>query len=870
MRNIGWLSQMQYRRPSPARLQCTAIAIAVALLMGTAAVAVAQDATPTAPAPEPQLTVPHGYTAHHSVDMGGRMTNMVGSGAMYDTLVNLQSGPRVQGESFEMHALPGKKHTLVDDLSAFGSGFGGDPNVMAKLNASKAKDYEFSGMFRRDRLYSNYDLLANPNLPASGLLVDVGPSSAPVSQLNWSQMNVVSSVSPVMFNTVRRMTDTNLTLKPFSTFSYRFAYAHGTMEGPTLSPSYTLFGMKYNAVLRQYERNGSDDYLGAIDWKPSPQTKISFELQANHYKSDTFFTLDPNGFAVQEADGTPAYLGNFTSFTPYGVAACNSSSMGAGNYTSASVYTMLSPANTPGGMPIINPACAVVTSYLRSAPTRIWTPTETIRLQSSAIKNVAMNGHIDYTGGTSDVPNYYEGSQGLNGSIRSAVSNGGYSLARRSVFGLDYGIVWQATPTVSISDQVDYSSVKEPGHANIPAPVTLSTPSTAGNQTITYSGTLTSGTGSLPHGNTGALAYNFFGQGTFSNTVSVAWDASARARFSLSYRYGNRKIGQGVPHTGELQETDPVSGELTINQNAGIFNAALHPANNWDVTGSVEISYDDNVLTPVAPRQAQIYRVHSLYRANKMTSLSMSYSDRERHNNTNNAQDLVAAGTAYNGPINHVDYSRLGSVGVVLTPSERYSVNVNYTYSDVYTATNTCYTSGAAAAITTQTPNVPAIAGAAQVNGSGAPNLCSNGEWKARDFSDAPTNFVSALFSYNATAKLQYNAGYTISKVNGSRFFPDARDVNGMLDSKYQTPFMNLAYTMHPGLVWKAEYNYYGYGEGGPSGAALCSTTTSATATVTPCAGMAIPTGMNEGTAGAVAARVFHANNVTLGFHYEF
>jgi hypothetical protein len=543
--------------------------------------------------------------------------------------------------------------------------------------------------------------------------------------------------------------------------------------------------------------------------------------------------------------------------------------MGAGNYTSASVYTMFSPANTPGGKPIINPACAVVTKYMRSEPTRIWTPTETVRFQSSAIENIAMNGNIHYTLGTMNMPNYYEGSQGLNGAIRSAVSTGGYAVAHRQVLGADYGIVWQVAPTVSIADQADFSSIHQPGYGIIPSPATLSTPG-APNQTINYSGTLTPGTGTLPHGVENVLTPNYYGQEYFFNNLTVSWDAAARARFSLTYRVGNRKIGQGVPHKGELQETDPVSGELTINENAGIFNAVLHPANNWDLNGSVEISYNDNVLTPVAPRQTQVYRVHSLYRANKMTTLSMSYSDRERHNNTNNAQDLVAECTAYNGPINHIDYSRLGSLGMTLTPSELYSIDVNYTYSDVYTATNTCYTSGATAANTAVTPNVPAIAGAAQVNASGAPNLCSNNEWKARDFSDAPTNFVSAIFGYNPIPKVRSNFGYTISKVDGSRFFPDARDVNGALVSKYQTPFVNFAYTMRPGLTWKAEYNYYGYGEGGPSGALLCSTTTSATATITPCASMSIPTGRNEGTAGAVAPRVFHANNVTLGFHYEF
>lgn len=878
MNMIGWFSNQQH---SPATARRAAGIAGVALLILMTGIAVAQS--PAAPAPETQMSIPSGYTAHHSIDLGGRISNQVGSGAMYDTLVNLQSGPRVQGETFELHALPGNKHPLVDDLSAFGTGFGGDPNIMARLNASKAKVYEFSGLFRRDRLYSDYNLLANLNIPGTGLYTDIGPSNAPTGTLPWSQMKD----SPVMFNTVRRMTDTNLTLNPFGTFTYRLAYSHFTMEGPASSPSYTPLGMKYAAILRQYQRNGSDDFLGAIDWKPSQKTKISLEVQGNHYKADTFYTLDPSSFTVQEADGTPAYLGNwYSSFNPPGISSCNNNSMGTGNYTSASVYQMLSPANTPGGLPIINPACAVITSYLRTEPTRIWTPTETIRLQSSAIKNIVMNGHVHYTSGTSSMPSYYESAQGLSGVVRSAISSGGYASTRRAVFGVDYGLVWQASETVSISDQVNYSSVKEPGYANIPNPATLSTPSTANNETITYSGTLVAGTGSLPHGNSGAIAYNFYGQGIVSNTATVAWEVSPRARFSLGYRFTNRKIGQGDPHTGPLNDQgDPYIGQITINQNAGIFNAALRPAKNWDINGTVEISYDDNVLTPVSPRQSKLYRVHTIYKPNTFTTISASYSDRERHNNTNNAADLITSGVVYtyNGPLNHIDYSRIGSVGLVVAPKEQYSFNVNYSYSDVYTATNTCFTNYAYAAVTTLTPNVPAIAGPAPVTSSGAASLCkptsatAAPEWAARDFEDAPTQFVSAAFTLTPNKKFSSNIGYTINDVSGSRFFNDARDVNGMLNSKYQTPFLSVAYTLHPGLIWKAQYDYFGYGEGGPSGAQTC-TTTSITAanastigsTIVPCASLSVPTGMNEGTAGATTPRVFHANNFTLGLHYEF
>jgi len=105
--------------------------------------------------------------------------------------------------------------------------------------------------------------------------------------------------------------------------------------------------------------------------------------------------------------------------------------------------------------------------------------------------------------------------------------------------------------------------------------------------------------------------------------------------------------------------------------------------------------------------------------------------------------------------------------------------------------------------------------------------------------------------------------------VNGTRFFNDARDVNGTLVSTYLSPYTNIEYTLHPGLIWKAEYNFFGYGEGGPSGAPLCSTTVATTSSVVPCSTFA-NTGMTGPASGLTAGRNFHANNVLLGIHYEF
>ena len=111
--------------------------------------------------------------------------------------------------------------------------------------------------------------------------------------------------------------------------------------------------------------------------------------------------------------------------------------------------------------------------------------------------------------------------------------------------------------------------------------------------------------------------------------------------------------------------------------------------------------------------------------------------------------------------------------------------------------------------------------GATEINGTAL------SDWFAKDFSKAPTQYLSAAVTLSPNDRIHSSIGYRISDVNGSRFFNDARDVNGSLVSKYQSPFVNVAWTVRRGLIWSAEYNYFGYGEGGPSGSPYCSTTTS-------------------------------------------
>jgi hypothetical protein len=832
------LARLPHELPTGNAIRRIAGGSGVAILLMTG-VAVAQTPAPDAPVVQNQ------YVIRQTADLGGHIVSVSGSGSMYDTLVNLHSGPRVLGQTFTMRSVPGSKHPLLDTLSAFSGGFGGDPNNFAKLDFSKGKAYEFAGLFRRDRQYFDYDLLGNPSIPAN-LTVPIGPTTAPTGSYAFPQQRV----SPVLFNTVRRMTDTNLTILPLSKVTFRVGYSQNIFQGPTLSPGRSVG--KYNMLLAEYQRNSTDDFTAAIDWRPLQQTKITYEEQVDHYKADSYFTLAPSALNVQEADGTPAALGNWdiatTPATPYAIAACNTGSMGT------APYTILSAPQTPGGRPIINPACDVVTSYLRSQPTRVLYPTEMVRFQSSSIKNIATNGDFRYTISNSNMPHYYENFQGLDGSIRSATFTGS-AVAQRRMVSMNYGLTWQATKTIALSDQVNFSNLHQPGNANITPGITQNAPTTTGNETINYSGPLLSGANFTISGNpTGIVPlYAYFGQKFLTNNATVSWDASSRATLSLTYRYQTHTIIQ-------TSGTGPQSNLIGIDENGGIFNAAFRATSKWNMNGTVEVLYDDNALTPIGARQTKHYRFHTTYKPRPWATVSGAYNDLERHNNTYNT------GTPnLDGPLGHVDHSRNVSLGVVLAPNEHYAFDFNYAFLDVYTSTNICYFSSASAV----------IPGTASTTSTGAPNLCPSvlTDWgPVKDFMSAPTQFTSIGVNYSPNKVFRSSLGYRISAVNGNQFFSDAQQVNGSLQSAYQSPYVNLAWTVHPGLIWRAEYNYYGYGEGGPSGAPFCSTSTLTTSAVVACNSPTLsgPTGLTEPPSGLSAPRNFHGNIVTLVIHYEF
>src|SRR4051812_9150842 len=149
--------------------------------------------TPSTPGEEQPKTLGE-YNVRQSIEFGGRISDFSGSNELWKTFVNLNSGPRLMNYELEMRS-GDHKGFFFDDLSTSSFGYGGDPNSVSMLRFSKDKWYSFTGSFRRDRNYWDYNLLANPLNPT------VSNPAIPVA------------TSPHRFDTVRRMGNYNLAIR---------------------------------------------------------------------------------------------------------------------------------------------------------------------------------------------------------------------------------------------------------------------------------------------------------------------------------------------------------------------------------------------------------------------------------------------------------------------------------------------------------------------------------------------------------------------------------------------------------------------------------------------------------------------------------
>jgi opacity protein-like surface antigen len=714
--NFSFISPLKRLRLGGSLISLWAFTLAVCIAVS------AQDATTAQEPQQPAAStgkIMGGYVVHQSVDLGGHIAEHSGSDPMYDTLINIQSGPRILDQTFTMRAVDPAHAIFFDQLSSSSFGYGGDPINVTYLNMSKGRIYDFRGSYRRYRQYFDYDLLANPLIP---------PNSNPF-------VPILSS--PHLFNTLRQITDLNLTLAPLSKVSVRFGFNHNINQGP----SYSTVHVSTDALLYQNWRNSTDTWTGGVDWKPDPKTTFSYDQFVTYYKGNTSWGLAGLNYTL--SNGTPVSLGV--------------------NLSSVWGTPCSSPFNPDG---TVNPTCNAFLGYTRSAPTRTLFPTEQARFQTSAIPNFTLNGRLLYNGSNMSLSNYYENFNGLSSKsgVRQTIITGSAEAQRVNVNG-DIAAVWQITPRISASDVFDFWYFRIPG-TNM-----FTETDYAGTSMLQPPGAPTTTTYS---------DYQALNQKTKANTFVMAWDVTPRASLSVGYRYRSRLI------------TDSAGDFIPIHENWGLFGAALRPTPELRVNLNFDGMYADNAFTRISPRQIQHYKVRAIYKPHTWLSVSGAVNIYEARNNVET--------------VNHLEHNRDYSFGASIVPSEKWSIDLSYSYDSVYSTTIECY------------PSTPPPPGA----GTAYPLCVEEGTpYQSNGYYNQPTQFGSIGFTFSPVKRVHLNAGYRMSAVNGNSEMINIRQVPGSLQSQFQSPYGGVAAQLWPNWTWKADYNYYGYGEGTPIGPTL-------------------------------------------------
>ena len=533
------------------------------------------------PTPTPEDGINSGgYQIHSSVELGYRSNNVTGSTDMYDTLVNLQTGPRILDQTLTMQSL-NHQGFLFDDLYLNSFGWGGDPNNALRFRADKNKWYNLQGSFRRDQNFSDYDLLANPLNP---------PTSTP---------SIPVLKSPHLFDTTRRMSDVDLTLLPQSRVSFRLGYSHNNMTGP----SYSSVHEGTEGLLLQNWNTTMNSYRFGVDWKAAPRTVVSYDQFLDYYKGDTDYQLASFAPALLST-GTPVELG--LSIDTVNKEPC----------------AVVPPATSliVGGV-LTNNNCSAYFSYSRNQRIRTSTPTERLSLRSNNIQRLELLASFAYSSADMTTP-LDENFAGLITRTATRSFNGtGIASANRISDVLDIGATLHLTQHLRLIEKFYFWAYRIPQNGNFtetdndcptttpPTPCTLLPPLSATTPTTTPISILSS-----------------FNQTWKRSQTELAWDILKKVGARIGYRYGDREFNHF---------NDYLPGDL--DHFVGLEKTALlgfwaRPSHTLRLNFDLEHTNYNAVFVRLSPRKEARYRFQTTYTPRAWATLGGSINILQRSN----------------------------------------------------------------------------------------------------------------------------------------------------------------------------------------------------------------------------------------------
>jgi hypothetical protein len=620
----------------------TAIAVllcAIAMIEGSSEALFAQTpAASPAPAPvppaEPDGITSGGYQIHSSVELGYRSNDVSGSGDMYDTLVNLQTGPRILDQTLTMQSVD-HQGLLFDNLYLNSFGWGGDPNNALRLRADKNKWYNLQSSFRRDQYFSDYDLLANPLNPP--------PPPAP----GGSTPSIPILDSPHLFDTTRRMSDVDLTLLPQSRVSFRLGFSHNNMTGP----SYSSIHEGTEASLLQDWNTTMNSYRVGVDFRIAPRTVLSYDQFLDDYKGDTDYQLNPINEALLPT--TPV----------------SSVSLGLSFDTANKEPCAVVPPATSlivNGT-LTNVTCSAYFNYSRNQRIRTSTPTERVSLRSNYFQRVELVASFSYSSATSSTP-LDESFGGLITRTNTLAFTGtGTAAANRISDVADLGATLHLTQHLRLIEKFYFWAYRIPQNGNFTELDSDCTAAIITAKTCTLLTPLSSTTPTIVP----TLQQASFNQTWTRNQTELAWDISKKVGARIGYRYGDRDFN----HFNDFLPGD--LDHFVGLEKTALFGFWARPTHTLRLNFDFEHTNFNAVFVRLSPRKEARYRFQTTYTPRSWATLGGSINIL----NLSNAD----AQTQY------VGHNQNYGVTASLAPRERFGLDLAYNFNSVIQNAIICF-----------------------------------------------------------------------------------------------------------------------------------------------------------------------------------
>ena len=586
-----------------------------------------------APPAEADGITSSGYQIHSSVELGYRSTDVIGSGDMYDTLVNLQSGPRILDQTLTMQSVD-HQGLLFDDLYLSSFGWGGDPNNALRLRADKNKWYNLQGSFRRDQNFFDYDLLANPLNPP--------PPPAP----GGSTPSVPILNSPHLFDTTRRMSDVDLTLLPQSSVSFRLGYSHNNMTGP----SYSSVHEGTEASLLQDWNTTMNSYRLGVDFRIAPRTVLSYDQFLYDYKGDTDYQLNPINEALLPT--TPV------SSVSLGL------SIDTVNKEPCAVVPPATSLIFNGAL--TNVTCSAYFSYARNQRIRTSTPTERVSLRSNYFQRVDLVASLSYSSATSTTP-LDESFDGLiTRTATRAFLGTGEADANRISDVLDVGATVHLTTHLRLIEKFYFWAYRIPQNGSfneVDSDCPTTTPPTPCTLLTLLSATAPTAISTV--------VQSSFNQTWTRNQTELAWDISKKAGARIGYRYGDRDFN----HFNDFLPGD--LDHFVGLEKTALFGFWARPSHALRLNFDLEHTNYNAVFVRLSPRKDARYRFQMTYTPRSWATLGGSINIRQESN--------ADAQTQYLG--HNQNYGLTAS----LAPRERFGLDLAYNFNSVIQNAVICF-----------------------------------------------------------------------------------------------------------------------------------------------------------------------------------